>query len=117
MYSYFFCLPNDFLLIHNLQQDEWVLCSIYENLSANEWENKKRKAIVLSEGLDRTDNKREIVLQQGPINGNQENDQSTVPFFDNLPELMPNASDMGCDNAPLSDTKLIVELYQMAALE
>ncbi|RWR72111.1 NAC transcription factor 29-like protein [Cinnamomum micranthum f. kanehirae] len=69
-----------------MKLDKWVICSIYENLSASERENRKRKAIVLSEGLDTTCKKREIVLQQGPLNGYQENDLSMVPLFDNLPE-------------------------------
>ncbi|XXG45307.1 hypothetical protein AAC387_Pa02g0423 [Persea americana] len=70
----------------SMKLDEWVICSIYENLSANERENRKRKAIVLSEGLDTTSKKREIVLLQGPLIGYQENDQPMVPLFDNLPE-------------------------------
>ena len=117
MCSYqFFCLPNGFLLNHNLQLDEWVICSIYENLSAIERENRKRKAIVLDEGVDTKGKKKEIVLQQGPLNGNQENNQSLVPLFDNLQEeLIPNASDLGCDITPLSDTDLAKELKPNAS--
>ncbi|XXG45178.1 hypothetical protein AAC387_Pa02g0330 [Persea americana] len=68
-----------------MKLDKWVICSIYENMSASGRENRKRKAIVLSERLD-TSKKREIVLQQGPHNGYQENNLSMVPLFDNLPE-------------------------------
>lgn len=83
---FFSYLPIGFLLNHNLQLDKWVICSIYQNLSASERESRKRKATVLSERLDTTGKKREIVLQQGPLNGYQENDLSMVPLFDNLPE-------------------------------
>ncbi|KAJ8630631.1 hypothetical protein MRB53_023954 [Persea americana] len=89
---------------------------IYEKSSASERENRKRKAIVLSEGLGTTSKKSEIVLHQAPLNGNQANDQSMVPLFDNLSEeLIPNASDMGCDIPLLSDTDLadFAELMEM----
>ena len=79
-------MPNGFLLNHNLQLGKWVICRIYENLSASERESRKRKAIVLFERLDTTGKKREIILQQGPLHGYQENDLSMVPLFDNLPE-------------------------------
>ncbi|RWR74213.1 NAC transcription factor 32-like protein [Cinnamomum micranthum f. kanehirae] len=87
-----------------MKLEEWVLCSIYENSSATERESRKRKAIVLSEELDTSSKEREIVLQQGPLSGNQDNEQSMVPLFDNLPaEPRPNAFDVGFDTGPISE--------------
>ncbi|XXG45172.1 hypothetical protein AAC387_Pa02g0327 [Persea americana] len=58
---------------------------------------------VLSEELGTSSKEREIVLQQGPRNGNQDNKQSVAPPFDNLPaEPTPKASDVSAKGDHIS---------------
>ena len=59
---------------------------------------------MLPDELDSSSKEREIVLQQGPLSGNQDNEQSMVPLFDNLPaEPRPNVFDVGFDTGPISE--------------
>ncbi|KAJ8649664.1 hypothetical protein MRB53_002687 [Persea americana] len=107
-----------------MKLDEWVLCSIYENLCADEREKRKRKRKA-TENLDTRKEKRAIVVQQEPqvqINEYKDNDQSVVASYDNLQkEPVHDALDMGwVDIAPMSDSDVAnsaTELMEMMAKE
>ncbi|RWR80375.1 NAC domain-containing protein [Cinnamomum micranthum f. kanehirae] len=119
-------IMHEYKLIENQSTthlDEWVLCSIYENLCADEREKRKRKRKA-TEKLDTRKEKRAIVVQQEPqvqINEYKDNDQSVVASYDNLQkEPVHDALDMGGDIAPMSDPDVAdfaTELMEMVAKE
>ena len=107
-------MPNGFLLFSNLQLDEWVLCSVYENLSGDKREKRKRKA---TEELDTRTEKRALVVQEpiSQINEYKANDQHVVSSYDILDQKEPihDASDIGL----MSDSDFAKLMEKMATEE
>ncbi|XXG60105.1 hypothetical protein AAC387_Pa04g2082 [Persea americana] len=102
--------------IDPMKLDEWVLCSIYENLSGDKREKRKRKA---SEELDTRTEKRALVVQepQSQINEYKANDQYVVSSYDiHKKEPIHDASDMGRDIGLMSDSDFS-ELMKLATEE
>ncbi|RWR90554.1 NAC transcription factor 25-like protein [Cinnamomum micranthum f. kanehirae] len=102
--------------IDPMKLDEWVLCSIYENLNGDKREKMKRKA---SEELDTRTEKRAFVVQepQSQINEHKANDQCVVSSYDiHKKEPIHDASDMGWDIGLMSDSDF-AKLMEMTATE
>ncbi|KAJ8649665.1 hypothetical protein MRB53_002688 [Persea americana] len=96
------------------QLDEWVLCSVYENLSGDKREKRKRKA---TEELDTRTEKRALVVQEpiSQINEYKANDQHVVSSYDILDQKEPihDASDIGL----MSDSDFAKLMEKMATEE